>query len=89
MSYRNIPPTLINKLFTGNLLLISVLFSCNLKHQQKEEQISINNAVTLNKDSLTNYIQGNMALNKIATNPNAVILTGLADHRLVTGNLKE
>jgi hypothetical protein len=67
-------------------LLIGVLASCSSgRNEQKEEQISISTSESSNeKDSSLNSIQGNISLNQIATSPNAVILTGLPNHRLVT-----
>ena len=34
--------------------------------------------------TISNSIQGNISFNQIATTPNSLILTGLANHRLVT-----
>lgn len=68
------------------LIFTSILSSCTSKKgEQKEEQIRINaSESSTDTDSLLNSIQGNVSLNKIATKPNSVILTGLPDHRLVT-----
>lgn len=61
------------------------LLSCNTKRESKEEQISVNPSDTQsNPDSILNSVQGNIAFSQIPTKPNAVILTGLANHRLVT-----
>ena len=69
-------------------VLISMLNSCSQKKgEEKEEQIrlDIENLVGNGEtDSIANSIKGNVSLSQIATTPNAVILTGLSDHRLVT-----
>jgi len=68
----------------GSLLIIIILSSCRHKKvEQKEEQIRISTSNSANDSSL-NSIQGNISFSKIPTNPNAVILTGLPEHRLVT-----
>jgi hypothetical protein len=64
-------------------------FSCKNKNSEaKEEQITVTTILTpeKNADSVTNAnsIQGNISFNQIATNPNSIILTGLANHRLLT-----
>ena len=72
--------------FICMLLSFGFIFSsCSRNNLQKEEQIRVNNSnVTNDLDTLVNSVQGNLSLNKIATTPNSVLLTGLADHRLVT-----
>lgn len=69
-----------------NFCIMLLLFACNSKKAEvKEEQIVVNPTENQNtKDSTLNSIQGNVSLSQIATNPNSVILTGLANHRLVT-----
>lgn len=72
-----------------NICIMIGLFACNSKKAEiKEEQIVVNPTEiqhnSKDKDSLSNSIQGNISLNQIATNPNSVILTGLASHRLIT-----
>ena len=56
-------------------------------HEGKEEQISVSPGVKEADPSDTaqiNSIRGNLSLNQIPTDPQAVVLTGLARHRLVT-----
>lgn len=68
-----------------NLILLSLLFSCSSnKGEQKEEQISISNSESATPTDSLNSIQGNISLNQIATTPHSVVLTGMAEHRLVT-----
>jgi hypothetical protein len=63
-----------------------MLFSCSTANvEQKEEQIRIESPVSSSvNDSVVNSIQGNVSLSQILTTPNAVVLTGLSDHRLIT-----
>ncbi len=78
--------------FSKGVIIISILFSNVLifscssnKGEQKEEQIIVSiDEDSTETDSLVNSIQGNSSLTQLATTPNSVILTGLADHRLVT-----
>jgi hypothetical protein len=57
--------------------------SCSHKKGDiKEEQIRI--STTEEPDSAINSVQGNIPLDKVATDPNSVVLTGLQQHRLVT-----
>lgn len=75
-------------IFTSCLAVF--FFSCkNRNSESKEEQITVTPAAstsTNTTDSVTNAnsIQGNISFNQIATTPNSIILTGLANHRLVT-----
>jgi hypothetical protein len=61
--------------------------SCSGEEKKvKEEQIvapGIGDETSAH-DSMLNSVQGNMALNQIPSTPNAVILTGMPGHRLVT-----
>ncbi len=70
----------------GKLMLISIFVSCSSgKNEQKEEQIRIiTSEISLGNDSSLNSVQGNVSLNQIASTPQTVLLTGLAEHRLVT-----
>jgi hypothetical protein len=65
-----------------------ILFSACSKQKNtegKDEQIRVDTLDVINEnDSSINSVQGNIAFNQMATTPNSVILTGLADHRLVT-----
>jgi hypothetical protein len=71
------------------LLLLFLVFSCSPKTETKEEQIVINETEEQTeeeseKDSTINSIQGNVAWAQLLTAPNAVILTGQPEHRLVS-----
>jgi hypothetical protein len=68
------------------LILTFIFTSCTRRIREfKEEQIRIGASDTLNTaDTILNSIQGNASFNQIATWPNSVVLTGLANHRLVT-----
>ena len=78
------------RLFNLKIVVIFILtaafLSCSSnKGEFKEEQISIiDSEDSTLTDSLVNSIQGNSVMGQLATVPNAVILTGLADHRLGT-----
>lgn len=74
---------LITLIYFTFLILIT---SCSHKKiEQKEEQIIVSQTeITNNIDSIGNSIQVNISLSKIGAQPNTVILTGLAQHRLVT-----
>ncbi|HEY4788628.1 MAG TPA: hypothetical protein VIH57_21405 [Bacteroidales bacterium] len=62
-----------------------MLVSCAKKAEPKDEQIAVATSEASNsKDSVYSSIQGNVSFAQLGTNPNSVILTGLADHRLVT-----
>ena len=67
-------------------ILSVILFLSNAcsgrKGEQKEEQIPISEPSNFNDSS--NSILENISMSKIPTVPNAVILTGLINHRLVT-----
>jgi len=74
-------------LFFSYLLLISFIVSCSSKQPEKEEQIRIQESVndTSAVDTMHyNSIRGNLSLNQIQTTPTSVVLTGMAQHRLVT-----
>jgi len=77
-----------NKLFISTILLVtSCLISCNKKDdKQSEEQIAISSTAdeSNGNDSLLNSVSGNVTMKQISTFPSKVILTGLADHRLVS-----
>lgn len=77
-----------NKLFISTILLVtSCLISCNKKDdKQSEEQIAISSTADESRgnDSLLNSVSGNVTMKQISTFPSKVILTGLADHRLVS-----
>lgn len=80
------PSVSIKSLLILSFALIS-FFACNSKkNDQKEEQIKISQDDDQpdQPDSLLNSLQRNLAFNQVATTPHTVILTGLADHRLVT-----
>jgi hypothetical protein len=73
------------KILLGVLLLGSFILSCRPKtSEMKDEQIHVdmseNNAP---KDSITNSIHGNVSFKQMITYPNSVLMTGMADHRLV------
>jgi hypothetical protein len=78
---------MINRLFfIATLLFTCCLFSCNKGSNQGEEQIAISsssNSLTT-PDSSLNSVSGNVTMKQISTFPNKVIMTGLADHRLVS-----
>ncbi len=63
-----------------------LVFSCTKNAETKEEQISVIETETEEPttDSTINSIQGNVAWAQLLTAPNAVILTGLPEHRLVS-----
>ncbi len=74
-------------LLPAYLFLTTLLVSCwSEKKEQKEEQIRINDTEIseAGTDSLLNSVQGNSSMQQLPTVPNAVILTGLPEHRLVT-----
>lgn len=76
-------------LFPGFLCLAmaAISFSCSREEKKmKEEQIAAPDMAdeTSGPDSTLNSVQGNMALSQIPSTPNAVILTGMPEHRLVT-----
>jgi hypothetical protein len=72
-------------LFLGTTLISS---SCSKEEKKnKEEQIAAPDLSALETGSdsaLASSVQGNMAISQIASTPNAVILTGMPEHRLVT-----
>lgn len=75
------------KPFFRNLICFSIcllFLSCSKKQEQKEEQISVNPTEANEANDTTNTIEGNILFNNIATRPHAVILTGMAEHRLVS-----
>lgn len=75
-----------------NLFAICFIMPClfssctSRKVETKEEQIVINESDPSynTADSVLNALRGNISFNQIPSKPTAVILTGLADHRLVT-----
>jgi hypothetical protein len=74
-------------LLLSYLLLASFIVSCSSKQPEKEEQIRIQESLndTSAVDTMHyNSIKGNLTLNQIQTTPNSVLLTGMAQHRLVT-----
>lgn len=77
-----------NKLVIFTFAILSYcLVSCRKKSsKQTEEQIALTPGTveTPQDDSLLNSVSGNVTMKQIATFPNKVILTGLADHRLVS-----
>jgi hypothetical protein len=75
-----------NKEIILKLLVLILFTSCSHKQsEQKEEQIRVEAVEEkLEGDSSGNSIKGNVSMSQIATTPNAVILTGLDEHRLVT-----
>ena len=77
-----------NKLFISTILVMtSCLISCSKKgDKQSEEQIVISSTEdeSSGNDSLLNSVLGNVTMKQISTFPSKVILTGLADHRLVS-----
>lgn len=73
------------------LLIVSAffatLFSCNDgKSIAQDEQISVTEQPVISAEDTVkaNIINGNLSLNQIPTAPNRVVLTGMAQHRLVT-----
>lgn len=70
-----------------HLLFIAIglffAYSCNQK-KANDEQIIANIESEINDDSLANSIEGNATMKQIHTYPSHVILTGLANHRLVS-----
>lgn len=78
----------IAKCIISCIILTNLILSCSQKKgEEKVEQIRLDleNLVGNGEtDSIANSIKGNVSLSQIATTPNAVVLTGLSDHRLVT-----
>ena len=76
----------LNKVFI--FFSLTLLLSCTKPAETKEEQLSVSELETETEqpttDSTINSIQGNVAWSQLSTAPNAVILTGLAEHRLVS-----
>jgi hypothetical protein len=69
------------------LAIAAINLSCSREEKKmKEEQIAAPDMAdeTSGPDSTLNSVQGNMALSQIPSTPNAVILTGMPGHRLVT-----
>jgi hypothetical protein len=70
------------------ICLFLVLFSCGSDPKTaNEEQLRITTTDSpLNQTDTSNVngIQGNLSFNQITTDPNAVVLTGMKQHRLVT-----
>lgn len=65
-------------------LTVFVLVSCSRKEESKEEQIrtDIEKAISVNDTS--NSINGDLIFDQLTTNPKSVVITGLAEHRLIT-----
>ena len=73
------------KILLSTIILLNIHTSCIFNKSEKVEQIGVNASELQNdKDSALNSIQGNVSLNQIGSVPNSVVLTGLADHRLIT-----
>jgi hypothetical protein len=69
------------------LICLQLSFSScsSRKNEPREEQIRVGSSETTHEtDSLYNSIKGNISFSQISTSPSSVILTGLANHRLVT-----
>lgn len=69
------------------LLLIPAIlgFSCNNKKTEDKEQLTVSRAGSdETNDSTANSIGDNISIDQLSTTPNSVILTGLADHRLLS-----
>jgi len=71
--------------FWALIILMSILASCHSKRKNyaDEEWLKSGNN-SKGKDSLANSILTKESFNQIETKPNAVLLTGQANHRLVT-----
>ncbi|MCD6067212.1 MAG: hypothetical protein K0S33_2038 [Bacteroidetes bacterium] len=68
-------------------LICLFLISCNRHSEFKDkEQLSVSDSgpVEEESDSTANSIAGNLTIDQLSTTPNAVILTGLPDHRFLT-----
>lgn len=79
------PSFVFKMIFFGMFTIALLSEGCLKKKMQKEEQITISQEDhSANNDSALNSIQGNLSFSQITTKPNSVVLTGLADHRLVT-----
>lgn len=79
------PSFVFKMIFFGMFAIALLSEGCLKKKMQKEEQITISQEDhSDNNDSALNSIQGNLSFSQITTKPNSVVLTGLADHRLVT-----
>lgn len=71
-------------LFSTSLLWLA---ACGAKKGElNDEQIKIQDNEKTNQadTALANIIKGNLSLSQIASKPHTVVLTGLAEHRLVT-----
>lgn len=67
------------------LMAFGLFFSCSSNEKKAtDEQIIANIESATNDDSLANSIEGNATMKQVHTYPNQVILTGLANHRLVS-----
>lgn len=70
-----------------SLITLGTFVSCSSHvSEKKEEQIVATAAAeqTSAADSSLNSIQGNVSFAQVPSSPNAVILTGMPDHRLIT-----
>lgn len=65
------------------LILLSFIVSCSNEKPAAEEEIRIEPETTTVPDTM-NSISGSVPFSKLATYPHKVILTGLADQRLIT-----
>jgi hypothetical protein len=79
--------SLISKFTAASLVIVTaVITACTTKiADTRDEQIRIDTAsATTDADtSLVNTIRGGVAMNQMATTPSFILLTGLAQHRLV------
>ena len=66
------------------LSLIILLTACSRRHSKSEEQIRIDHSEVSASDTSVNSIRGNLSFSQIASVPHKVVLTGIAEHRLVT-----
>jgi hypothetical protein len=75
----------IRAILAGSTLVFLLAHCTHKKEERKDEQIRVDpSAYADDKDSLLNSIAGNAPFNQLATSPNAVIMTGMPAHRLVT-----
>jgi len=76
----------ISKLANVALLILAALVTaCTTRTSEtREEQIRIDTASTVEADtSLINTVRGGVPMSQMATTPSFILLTGLAQHRLV------
>lgn len=86
MNYKFENDSIFFKILLTSLITISIITSCGPKKtESKEEQIALDSSdPRTTPDSILNSVQGNSSFAQVATRPTSVILTGMADHRLVT-----